>query len=437
MSQNHTGTFADLGIASNLYQVLAKKGFEIPTPIQHQVIPGALQGNDIIGIAQTGTGKTLAFAVPMIQSLSRTKGKGLVIVPTRELAEQVDEEFRNIGASFGLRTALLIGGNNEQRQIKAMKKDPHIIVATPGRLMDFVDRKIVRLTDITAVTLDEADRMLDMGFLPSIKQVMSQVPDSRQTMLFSATLPQSIGKLANDFMKTPLRIEVAPQGTAAKNVAQELYIVPQKQKMSLLEHVLKENPRETVLIFSRTKHGAKRIKQKLERTGESVTEIHGNRSQAQRKRALDGFAKKRYRIMVATDVAARGIDVDHLTLVINYDIPDNSIEDYVHRIGRTGRAGRSGRALTFATPGQKRDVRAIERLINASLTVLNLPTLAADTSSADDEREPREHQSRPQRNRGQQRSRPSNGRSPRGRSRRGGQSRPPKRGRQRQRRRSS
>lgn len=373
MSQTQTGTFAELGIASNLLEVLTKKGFETPTPIQHQVIPAALEGGDVIGVAQTGTGKTFAFAIPMIQRVSRTKGQGLIIVPTRELAEQVNDELQNLGGSLGLRTAILIGGTNEDRQMTALKKNPHVIVATPGRLMDFVERKIVKLNNVTVVTLDEADRMLDMGFLPSIKKVMAQVPDTRQTMLFSATMPSSIAAMANDFMQAPLRVEIAPQGTSAKNVEQELYIVARGQKMPLLEKILKDYKDDTVMIFSRTKHGAKRMKQRLERIGHAVTEIHGNKSQAQRKRALEGFTKKKFRIMVATDVAARGIDVDHLSLVINFDLPDNSLEDYVHRIGRTGRAGRSGRAISFATPDQKRDVRGIERIINKSLTVLDLP----------------------------------------------------------------
>lgn len=378
MSQNQNGTFTELGIASNLLDVLTSKGFTTPTPIQQQVIPGAIQGNDIIGIAQTGTGKTLAFVVPMLQRISKTKGRGLVIVPTRELAEQVNEEFKNIGQSFGLKTAIVIGGSNEQKQMAALRKKPHIIVATPGRLMDFLDRKIVDLSEIVVVTLDEADRMLDMGFLPSITAIMKKIPSTRQTMLFSATMQKNISTLANEFLHTPLRVEIAPQGTAAKNVAQELYIVPNGQKMALLGQVLQQYPNDAAIVFSRTKHGAKRIKQKLEQIGHTATEIHGNRTQAQRKKALDGFTKKRFRILVATDVAARGIDVDHLSLVINFDIPDNSLEDYVHRIGRTGRAGRFGRAITFATPGQKRDVRAIERIINSRLHLLELPVLPSE-----------------------------------------------------------
>lgn len=374
MTHTDTGRFADLGIASNLLDVLTAKGFTTPTPIQHQVIPGALEGNDVIGIAQTGTGKTLAFGIPMIQRIARQKEQALIIVPTRELAEQVNNEIVGLGGGLGLRTAVLIGGSNEDRQITALKKNPHVIIATPGRMMDFVDRKIMKLSNIGIVTLDEADRMLDMGFLPSIKKVMAQIPNTRQTMLFSATMPASIASLANEFMRTPLRVEIAPQGTSAKNIEQELYIVAKGDKIRLLDAILTEYAEDTVLVFSRTKHGAKRMVRDIRSMGHTVTEMHGNKTQAQRRAALDGLIKKKFRVMVATDVAARGIDVNHITLVINYDLPD-SLEDYVHRIGRTGRAGRFGKAISFATPDQKQDVRGIERIIKKSLTVLALPNL--------------------------------------------------------------
>jgi ATP-dependent RNA helicase RhlE len=376
MTHTDTGRFADLGIGENFLEVLTKKGFMTPTPIQHQVIPGALEGNDVIGIAQTGTGKTLAFGIPMIQRLALQKTQGLIIVPTRELAEQVESEMFNLGGELGLRTAVLIGGAGEDRQIRALKKNPHLVIATPGRLMDFVERNIFKLSNVSIVTLDEADRMLDMGFLPSIKKVMKQVPDNRQTMLFSATMPSSIAALASEFMRTPMRIEIAPQGTSAVNIEQELYIVRSGDKIRLLDAILEEYKEDTVLVFSRTKHGAKRMVRDIRAMGHAVTEMHGNKSQAQRRAALDGLVKKKYRVMVATDVAARGIDVDHITLVINYDLPD-SLEDYVHRIGRTGRAGRFGKAIAFATPDQRSDVRGIERIIKKSLKVLDIPTLPA------------------------------------------------------------
>lgn len=381
MTHAQIGTFADLGIGKNFLEILTKKGFTTPTPIQHQVIPSAIEGTDVIGIAQTGTGKTLAFSIPMIQQLGLKKGKGLIIVPTRELAEQVESEIQNISAPLGMRTAVLIGGAKEYQQIKAMKNNPHLIIATPGRLFDFVERKIVDLKEITMVTLDEADRMLDMGFLPSIKKVMKAVPADRQTMLFSATMPKSIAELAQDFMKSPLHIEIAPQGTSAKNVEQGIYMVQNGDKMKLLYHVLEQYNEDSVLVFCRTKHGAKRMVQTLKKKGYSAVEIHGNRTQAQRKKALEGFTKKRYRMLIATDVAARGIDVDHLSLVINYDLPD-TLDDYVHRIGRTGRAGRFGRAISFVAPNQRREVKGIERIIKKDLPQMALPTNLQDVPDA-------------------------------------------------------
>ncbi|PIR76935.1 MAG: hypothetical protein COU30_05175, partial [Candidatus Magasanikbacteria bacterium CG10_big_fil_rev_8_21_14_0_10_38_6] len=261
-------------------------------------------------------------------------------------------------------------------QQKALQKNPHIVIATPGRLMDLIDQKIYTLNKITIITFDEADRMLDIGFLPQIKKILQLSPKDKQMMLFSATMPSSISTLASKFMKMPLRIEIAPQGTAAKNVEQELFIVQKGDKIRLLDSILAEYKEETVLVFSRTKHGAKRIARDIVNMGHTATEIHGNRSQTQREKALEGFTKGSFRIMVATDIAARGIDVSHLGLVINFDLPENS-EDYVHRIGRTGRAGRSGKAISFATPDQRGDVKKIEQLIRKSLSLMNLPTLPA------------------------------------------------------------
>ncbi len=370
----HSGRFSDLGIAEKFLAILTKKGFTTPTPIQHQIIPGALQGKDVVGIAQTGTGKTLAFGIPMIQNISRSKGQGLVVVPTRELALQVEHALRQIGSPLGLRLAVIIGGVSQRPQVQSLKKNPHIVIATPGRLVDLMDQGVFRLNRTSVVTLDEADRMLDVGFLPQIKKILQSVPKERQIMLFSATMPKSISTLATQFMKMPLRIEIAPQGTSAKNVEQEIFVIRKNDKLRLLDSILQEYEKDTVLIFSRTKHGAKKIARKIRGMGHTATEIHSNRSQAQRKAALDGFTKRKFRIMVATDIAARGIDVQHISLVINFDLPDNS-EDYVHRIGRTGRAGRHGKAISFVTPSQKADVRKIERLIRKSLPVLALPQL--------------------------------------------------------------
>ncbi len=369
-----TGRFDDLGIRDKLLDILKKKGFETPTPIQHQVIPGALKGKDVIGIAQTGTGKTLAFGIPMIQNIALNKGQGLVLVPTRELAEQVDQALRQVGSGLGLRTAVVIGGVSQHRQVQALRKKPHVVIATPGRLDDLMKQGLYSLKKLTVIALDEADRMLDVGFLPQIKQILRDAPKDKQTLLFSATMPGSISGLASEFMKLPLRIEVAPQGTSAKNVEQEVFVVSKDDKMKLLESILKEYETNTTLIFSRTKHGAKKIARKVREMGFTSTEIHSNRSQAQRKAALAGFTKGKFRVMVATDIAARGIDVKSISLVINFDLPENS-EDYVHRIGRTGRAGRSGKAISFVTTSQKANVRKIEKLIRKSLPLLSHPAV--------------------------------------------------------------
>lgn len=373
--------FRDLGIPERMLDILTRKGFETPTPIQHQVIPSALQGKDVVGIAQTGTGKTLAFGIPMIHHLLSHKGQGLILVPTRELALQVEAALRVLGAPLGLRMATIIGGVSQFPQVKALQNDPHIVIATPGRLDDLMEQGKYRLDKVSIITLDEADRMLDVGFLPQIKRIMSIAPSTRQTMLFSATMPKTIAMLASAFMKLPLRIEIAPQGTSAANVEQEVFVVRKNDKMRLLDSLLQTYHENTILIFSRTKHGAKRITRDIRAMGHTVTEIHGNRSQGQRKLALDGFSSGRFRIMVATDIAARGIDVKTISVVINFDLPDNS-EDYVHRIGRTGRAGRSGKAISFVTPAEKMDIRKIERLIRKSLPILSLPALPPEREPA-------------------------------------------------------
>lgn len=379
MTQTTTGRFDDLGILGDFLAILSKKGFVTPTPIQQEVIPAALAGTDIIGIAQTGTGKTLAFGIPMIQQICANNAKGIIIVPTRELAEQVEAELHKIGGEMGIKTAVLIGGASEFKQIKSLRNDPNLIIATPGRLTDFVDRKLVNLNTISVVTLDEADRMLDMGFLPSITAVLKKIPAERQVMLFSATMPATIMRLANDFMRKPAKFEMAPQGTAAKNVSQEVYLVKETDKKNLLAHVLKEQKDPSVLVFVRTKFAAKRLVRNVQAMGHTAAEIHGNRSQAQRRAALDGFTKKRYRVLVATDVAARGIDVKDLSLVINYELPD-SLEDYVHRIGRTGRAGRSGVALSLISPKQKYLVKRLEQIVKKSMIIRPVPADMEDVS---------------------------------------------------------
>ncbi|MCP6719344.1 MAG: DEAD/DEAH box helicase [Patescibacteria group bacterium] len=375
-SKQLTGRFYDLKIEEEFIEIITKKGFDILTPIQHQVIPGALQGKDVVGIAQTGTGKTLAFGIPMIQRIATHRGQGLILVPTRELALQIERALKDI-APVGLRSAVVIGGISQGPQVKALRHNPHVVIATPGRLVDLMDQGVYALNQVNIITLDEADRMLDVGFLPQIKRILQTAPKERQTMLFSATMPKSISLLASAFMKLPLRIEIAPQGTLAENIEQELFVVTKNNKMRLLGSLLQQYQDGKTLIFSRTKYGAKRIAHDIRNMNHTATEIHSNRSQAQRKAALEGFAKGEFRVMVATDIAARGIDVKDISLVINFDLPKGS-EDYVHRIGRTGRAGRSGKAISFVTPSEKASVRKIEKLIRKSLPVLSLPSLPAE-----------------------------------------------------------
>ena len=391
--------FYGLGIAPGLLKRIKALGFVHPTPIQFKAIPIATSGEDVVGIAQTGSGKTLAFAIPMLQQISKTNKMGLVLLPTRELAVQVEETFRKVAGPTGLRTAIIIGGTNPKPQIRQLKAKPHVIVATPGRLIDHVENRRISLNNVSMLVLDEADRMLDMGFAPQLDRILKNMPDDRQTMLFSATMPSEIVKIAkkymgeyeiikvtsggltvtktdqiyfevsnaDKYMQKPLRIEVAKSGTTVDTIDQEVYVVPRSEKMDLLEKLLHQY-KGSVLIFSRTKHGAAKIARKIRKQGHSADEIHSNRSQNQRQKALKGFASGRYRILVATDIAARGIDVDDIELVLNFDLPEQ-IDDYVHRIGRTGRAGRSGKAISFAAPEQKSDVAQIQRLINITLPI--------------------------------------------------------------------
>ncbi len=367
-------SFTGLGISPQILALLDRLNFKVPTPIQHQSIPAGLEGKDIIGIAQTGTGKTLAFGIPLIQRLQTIRGRGLILLPTRELALQAEEMLQKLGRTLGMTMAVLIGGESMGRQISDLRRQPRILIATPGRLIDHLQRRTATLGDVSILVLDEADRMLDMGFAPQINQILKTVPKDRQTLLYSATMPKAIVGIATSHMKMPVRVEVAPSGTAAEKVEQEIIIVSKDLKTSLLETVLRENE-GTALVFSRTKHGAKKICHNLNIKGHRAAEIHSNRSQGQRREALDGFKRGKYRILVATDIAARGIDVTDIKMVINYDLPDNS-EDYVHRIGRTGRAGREGKAISFATPDQKGNIREIERLIRKTLKVISKQPLS-------------------------------------------------------------
>jgi len=365
-------TFDGLGIAPDLMNCLEKLSFTTPTPIQAKAIPIAIEGKDVIGIAQTGTGKTLAFGIPMIQRLAGMPdmAQGLILLPTRELAEQVEQSLKMLVP--GIPMALIMGGASANQQIAALRRNPKIIVATPGRLIDLMEEGVANMRNVSMLVLDEADRMLDMGFAPQINKILAKMPGGRQTMLFSATMPADIAKLATKYMSLPLRVEVATAGTTSERVEQELFVVKREKKSQLMEKILTEY-RGTVLIFSRTKHGATKLTRLIQKMGHTADEIHANRSLPQRRRALEGFKSGRNRILVATDIAARGIDVTGIELVLNYDLPDNP-DDYVHRIGRTGRASHSGKAISFATPEQAKEVNAIERVIRAQLPVSKTPT---------------------------------------------------------------
>lgn len=360
-----TQKFSDLGISDSILRILEKMQLEIPTPIQKKTIPIAIAGQDLIGVAQTGTGKTFAFGIPMLQRLGLTKGQGLIIAPTRELALQVEESIRKLGQPLGLRTAILIGGEALDRQLFSLRKKPHIVVATPGRLIDHLKRRTFKLDQINILVLDEADMMLDMGFAPQIQEILNQAPKERQTMLFSATMPAAIVKIAANYMKLPVSIEVAPPGTTASQVDQEIFIIRGEERFEHLQKILIRYT-GSVLVFVRTKHGVKALTLKLKSLGHRAVEIHSNLSLSRRRAALSDFKSKKERILVATDVAARGLDINGIELVVNYNLPDNS-EDYVHRIGRTGRAGKLGKAITFATSNEQREIRAIEKLINKEI----------------------------------------------------------------------
>lgn len=377
-SPSDAQTFRGLGIGEKMLTVLERAGFVTPTPIQSQVIPVGLAGRDVIGIAQTGTGKTLGFGVPMIERIVRDDGLGLILLPTRELALQVNETIQKIGRPFGMHSAVLIGGDSMGRQIRDLRLRPHIVVATPGRLIDHLKQGTIKLDHVNILVLDEADHMFDIGFAPQIREIIRKVPKERQTMLFSATMPDEIARLAAEHMELPLRIEVARAGSTADTVDQEIIIVSRGSKVALLTKILGEST-EQVIVFTRTKHGAKNLTTALRGAGFTAVEIHSNRSLGQRREALDGFKKHKYRVLVATDIAARGIDVKDIGLVVNFDLPEQS-DDYVHRIGRTGRAGKAGKAISFATPDQHRDIVDIERLIRREIPKKSHEGISIDPS---------------------------------------------------------
>ncbi|RYG20175.1 MAG: DEAD/DEAH box helicase, partial [Chitinophagaceae bacterium] len=346
--------FTELSLIDPILKALETEGYTQPTPIQEQSIPSILKGRDLLGCAQTGTGKTAAFAIPMLQLLHNkhinTKGpkaiKALILTPTRELAIQIEESFTAYGRNLSLRHLVIFGGVGQQAQTDALRRGVDILVATPGRLLDLMNQGFVSLKELEIFVLDEADRMLDMGFIHDVKKVIAKLPAKRQTLFFSATMPVEIQKLADILLNSPIKVEVTPAATTAETINQSVYFVDKPDKKKLLIHLLKDKSIPTALVFTRTKHGADRIAKDLNRDGIKTEAIHGNKSQNARQRALTNFKSRSIRVLVATDIAARGIDIDELTHVFNYELP-NIPESYVHRIGRTGRAGANGTAISF------------------------------------------------------------------------------------------
>jgi ATP-dependent RNA helicase RhlE len=363
--------FSELGLAPELLRAIEEEGYTQPTPIQCQAIPPVLAGRDVLGAAQTGTGKTAAFTLPLLQRLAavpaaRPAARALVLVPTRELAAQVADSIRTYGRHLRLRTAVIFGGVGINPQIDVLRRGVDIIVATPGRLLDHVQQGTVNLSGIEILVLDEADRMLDMGFIRDIRRVLAALPKKRQNLLFSATFNSEIRTLAETLLHDPARIEVAPRNTAADTVAQRVHPVDKSRKTALLAHLIKEGDWQQVLVFTRTKHGANRLADQLAREGITTAAIHGNKSQNARTRSLAGFKTGQVRVLVATDIAARGIDIDQLPHVVNYELP-HVPEDYVHRIGRTGRAGSEGEAVSLVSADERQQLKDIHKLLRREI----------------------------------------------------------------------
>ena len=374
--------FTSLGLGAKITTALTEQGYVEPTPIQAKAIPVILEGRDIIGVAQTGTGKTAAFVLPLLERLSAAPSakhmRALVVAPTRELVAQIEENIRAYGRHLPLRYATIFGGVGEGPQIQALRRGVDIAVATPGRLLDLMQQRHVNFADLQVLVLDEADRMLDMGFLPPIRKIVAATPKVRQTLLFSATLSKEIEAVSKEFLKTPVLVEIGARSTPVEAVAQWIVEVSQAAKVPALVHLLKDSSLQSVLVFSRTKHGADRIARKLEDAGVRCATLHSNRTQGQRILALKRFKSGEVRCLVATDIAARGIDVDGISHVINYDFPPQP-EDYVHRIGRTGRAQAIGDAISFVSHDEMDDLRRLERFLGRGITRRKLEGFVANT----------------------------------------------------------
>ena len=408
--------FTDLNLIDPIAKALKEEGYTQPTPIQQKSIPHILQGRDLLGTAQTGTGKTAAFAIPILQNLA-TKNqrnnniKVLILTPTRELAIQIDESFKSYGRHLRLRNLVVFGGVKQGAQETALKRGVDILVATPGRLLDFISQGIISLKHLEVFVLDEADRMLDMGFVHDVKRIIKLLPPKRQTLFFSATFPEEISKLANSMLTNPVKVEVAPVSATADTIQQKVYFVDKNDKLDLLTHILQQDIKESVLVFSRTKHGADKIARKLQSHKISAEAIHGNKSQNARQNALSNFKSGKTRILVATDIAARGIDIDELKYVVNFELSDVS-ETYVHRIGRTGRAGSEGSSISFVDGLDLLNLKNTEKLIGKKIPVEREHPFHTDNLVA----EKRDSNNKPFRPRPQGQSNTSNAKKPNNKS---------------------
>ncbi len=415
--------FADLGLADPLLRAIADVGYSAPTPIQAQAIPQVLAGKDLLAAAQTGTGKTAGFTLPILNLLLsqpaavRKPGRPrcLILTPTRELTAQVEESVKTYGRHTRIQSLVMFGGVNINPQITALRKPVDILVATPGRLLDHCSQKTVDLSGVEILVLDEADRMLDMGFIRDIRKILALLPKQRQNLLFSATFSDEIRELAKGVLHNATEVSVAARNTTAERVDQSVHLVPQSHKRDVLSHIIRESGWHQVLVFTRTKHGANRLAEKLVKDGLSAAAIHGNKSQAARTRALEGFKQGKVSVLVATDIAARGLDIDQLPQVVNFELP-NVPEDYVHRIGRTGRAGAAGSAISLVDQEEIKYLRAIERLIKRPIPQLPAPTgwtpSPASSASEDRPRQERPRQDRPRRDGASARQAPRTGAVP-------------------------
>ncbi|MBM7616419.1 DEAD/DEAH box helicase [Alkaliphilus hydrothermalis] len=383
--------FENLDIIEPIQRALKTEGYTKPTPIQEKAIPALLKGKDLLGCAQTGTGKTAAFAIPILQGLSSESKKligkrqiqALILAPTRELAIQIGDSFKTYGRHLGLKTLVIYGGVSQNPQTKALGIGVDILVATPGRLLDLIKQRFVSLNHIKHFVLDEADQMLDMGMIEDVRKIIKYIPDTRQTLFFSATMPKEIGKLADSILKDPVKVAITPVSSTVEIIDQSVYYVNQSNKIHLLIHLLKNKSIVSALVFSRTKHGANKIVKSLELAGLNAQAIHGNKSQNARQLALNNFKEGKIRILVATDIAARGIDIDELSHVINFDLPEVP-ETYVHRIGRTGRAGLGGIAIAFCSQDEKPLLQGIQKLISKTIPVVEehpFPLIESATES--------------------------------------------------------